>query len=103
MLNSLSRAFSAKLYHSRGDQLTQATKAGAARELFEETGMDVRKNLNRLVPVVLHGDKKSGKLPNELKSRLFYTLNVSDDDFPSTGVTPMSQEGSSLKVSEFEM
>jgi 8-oxo-dGTP pyrophosphatase MutT (NUDIX family) len=68
-------------------QLTMATKTGAARELFEETGIDVRKHLDRLNPAGLRSSPKIDKahnpiLVNEYKHRLFYFLMVTDDDFP---------------------
>lgn len=75
-------------------QLVVATKRGAARELFEETGMDVRKQLDRLNPAGLRPSAtldKSHKpvLVNEYKHRLFYFLLVSDDDFPKNGKKAM--------------
>ena len=64
-----------------------ACRAGAARELYEETGIDVRSKHDletRLLPVVLlhpHDKKKKKKLPNEYKDRFFFLLKVNDDDF----------------------
>ena len=70
-------------------QLLQAARAGAARELYEETGMDMRHQLDRLEPAALRNDvefDKHGKpiLKNELKHRLYFFLPVSDDDFWSS-------------------
>jgi len=79
---------------------------GAARELFEETGMDLRSSLDRLEPAALRAKNKvkSGSsgdevLTNEYKHRLFYFLSVKDDDFPKGGgVSPMGTEGKHLRV-----
>lgn len=71
-------------------QMTTASKRGSARELFEETGIDVRSNIERLHPAGLRisedQDKSSDPvLSNEYKNRLFYFLVVTDDDFPREG------------------
>jgi 8-oxo-dGTP pyrophosphatase MutT (NUDIX family) len=70
-------------------QLLIAARAGAARELYEETGMDLRYQLDRLEPAALRSDvafDKHGKptLNCELKHRLYFFLPVSDEDFLST-------------------
>lgn len=70
-------------------QLLLAARAGAARELYEETGMDMRYQLDRLEPASLRSDvtfDKHGKpiLKCELKHRLYFFLPVSDEDFWST-------------------
>ena len=70
------------------EQLILAGQMGAARELYEETGLDVRHALHRLHPTRLR-DQRSSKnkntntttLINEYKNRLFYTLHLTDDDF----------------------
>ena len=62
-------------------QLLLAGKMGAARELFEETSLDIRNSLERLVPTKLYKKEKKDKLSNEYKNRLFYTLKLRDDDF----------------------
>ena len=56
---------------------------GAARELFEETGLDVRKTcLDRLHPTkVVNATDEEKKTYFKLKKRLFFTLQVNDDDF----------------------
>ena len=54
---------------------------GTARELFEETGMDFRNALHRLQPTRLYAKHSPDKLPNEYKCRLFYTVDLSDEDF----------------------
>ena len=60
--------------------LMEAAKMGTARELFEETGMDVRGQLERLDPVPLHG-KHHGLVQNMLENKLYFVLNVTDEDF----------------------
>lgn len=90
----------AKVASTRDSQLLLAAKAGAARELYEETGLDVRHDLSRIEPVRLQYAFKveAGTLENEYKSRLFYVLFVNDADFCGTGVAPMSEAGSDLRV-----
>jgi 8-oxo-dGTP pyrophosphatase MutT (NUDIX family) len=81
-------------------QLLEAGKRGAARELFEETGIDVRSQLHRMEPATLREPKDGeSELANEYKHRLFYILNVANDDFLSHGETPMGTLGETLKVS----
>ena len=66
------------------NQLLVAAKMGGARELFEETGIDVRKSaLERLEAVELR-DKTDHKhsLSCELHHRLYFMMNVDDSDFP---------------------
>ena len=63
------------------EQLVLAGKLGAARELYEETGMDLRHQLDRLKPAKLFKKDKKGRVSNEYKSRLFYVLHLTDDDF----------------------
>ena len=63
-----------------------AARAGLARELFEETGIDVRGTVleeRRLQPAVLRHDNGSEtkQLVNELKHRFFFVLALTDDDF----------------------
>jgi 8-oxo-dGTP pyrophosphatase MutT (NUDIX family) len=90
----------AKLTKTRESQLLLAATVGAARELFEETGIDLRRNLHRIQPVPLHnGDEKRPELmENEYKHRLFFTVTVKDGDFPRVGVPPMDDVGKHLKV-----
>lgn len=61
------------------EQLYGAGKCGCARELFEETGMDLRRTLDRFQPLLLGPHAK--KLRNEHKDRLFYVVSVTDADF----------------------
>lgn len=81
----------AKATNNPMEQLMLAGRMGTARELFEETGMDLRNSLNRLQPSRLYSKVKNDKLMNEYKSRLFYTVNLTDDDFLN---------GASMSVSE---
>jgi 8-oxo-dGTP pyrophosphatase MutT (NUDIX family) len=67
-------------------QLYEASKLGCARELYEETTIDLRQKLDRILPMVLYNtseDKKDTRLINEYKHRIFFICEVSDDDFPS--------------------
>lgn len=87
----------AKHHPDRSGQLLQAGRSGAARELFEETGIDLRSQLDRLQPANLHRDKDD-KLLNEYKHRMFFTVSVTDADFPKHGVGPMGSETIRIKV-----
>jgi 8-oxo-dGTP pyrophosphatase MutT (NUDIX family) len=74
-------------------QLIIAAQMGAARELFEETGLDIRDHLYRLEPATLRNEittNKSGQsvMPCELKKRLYFFLPVTDDDFLSEESVP---------------
>jgi hypothetical protein len=89
-------SFIAQESDDRDTQLQSAGKRGAARELFEETGLNVQSQLDRLKPAQLGN---GGSLPNEHKDRLFFFLNVNDSDFTDDGVHPMSDQGGHLKVS----
>jgi 8-oxo-dGTP pyrophosphatase MutT (NUDIX family) len=64
------------------DHLLHACKIGAARELFEETGIDLRSSLDRLNPVHVRASNESekDKLSNEFKKRVFFSVDISDDD-----------------------
>ena len=67
--------------------LVLACKIGAARELYEETGIDLRNSLNRLQPVPLRDDnsskvnEKEDDLTCRFKHRLFFKICLTDDDF----------------------
>jgi len=62
-------------------QLQLAGQMGSARELCEETGMDLRAQLDWLQPANLRAKGKKNKLSNEFKHRLFYKVELTDDDF----------------------
>jgi len=67
-------------------QLLLAAQMGVARELWEETGIDVRNQLHRLEPAELRsemGVDSNGEsvLACELEKRIYFFLNVDDDDF----------------------
>lgn len=57
------------------EQLLIAGKKGAVRELFEETGLDLRSELHRVKPLRLK-DRS-----NIHKDRLFFVATVEDTDF----------------------
>jgi len=72
-------------------ELEIAGKMGGARELYEETGIDVRKSLDRLIPVLI-----KDKL--DYKSRLFYLLKINDKDFFSKDDLEASDKPSSFSL-----
>jgi 8-oxo-dGTP pyrophosphatase MutT (NUDIX family) len=90
-------------------QLLLAAQKGVARELFEETGMDMREQLYRLEPAALRSEEATYKdgeiiMTCEHRKRLYFFLQVTDVDFPS-GVhgingfkSPMSEAGKELLV-----
>jgi 8-oxo-dGTP pyrophosphatase MutT (NUDIX family) len=103
----------------REELLMKACKVGAARELWEETKIDIRKDLDRLEPAILRntedpandeehehgGDEEDDAttttttiLSNEYKHRLFFFLLVDDDDFPGEGDAVPMGIGKDLKV-----
>jgi 8-oxo-dGTP pyrophosphatase MutT (NUDIX family) len=98
----------ARKTHDANAQLLIAAQMGAARELYEETGIDVREKLFRLEPAALRNEltaNRNGKfiMTCELKKRLYFFLLVIDDDFPfdedaSKLTAPMTGEGSSLRL-----
>jgi hypothetical protein len=75
----------AKLSGRENVQLQIAARDGAARQLFKETGIDIREKLDRLTPAVLRMNPpvKNGQkiLKNENDNRLFYFLQVEENDF----------------------
>jgi hypothetical protein len=67
-------------------QLQIAGREGAARQLYNETGLDIRDHLDRLTPAVLRLDPPADAhgvkyLKNEYDDRMFYFLSVDEDDF----------------------
>jgi 8-oxo-dGTP pyrophosphatase MutT (NUDIX family) len=86
----LFRTLSATKAGDRDGQLLFAAKIGAARELFEETGIDVRAHLDRLVPAHLRSfDPSHQGLVNQLGHRLFFILTLINGDFTTDGVQAM--------------
>lgn len=88
--------------HRKAEQLQFAGQIGVTRELYEETGIDIRQDLSRLELAELGGKKNDAglkSLQNLYKERLFYFLRLKDADFPSSGVKPRGVEGSDLHVS----
>ncbi|KAL7526151.1 hypothetical protein ACHAWF_001650 [Thalassiosira exigua] len=65
--------------------LMLACKIGAAREIFEETGIDIRSNLDRLHPVRLH-ENSNESIFCEHKKRLFFKICLDDRDFFTDGI-----------------
>mmetsp|Transcript_34205 Transcript_34205/g.50285 ORF Transcript_34205/g.50285 Transcript_34205/m.50285 type:complete len:211 (+) Transcript_34205:128-760(+) len=72
-------------YGKNEQQLLFALRMAAARELYEETGIDVREDLERLQPAPLRSTKQenggSTLLKCEHRKRVFFTLSVDDGDF----------------------
>ncbi len=68
------------------EQFYNAARAGCAREVYEETGIDLRSRLDELLPMILHDteqtDLTGGTLINEYKSRIFFVCEIFDEDFP---------------------
>lgn len=73
--------------------LQYAGRVGAARELWEETGIHV--DPDRLQPLQLYRTETGQPhLINEFKHRLFYLLRITDADLPTEGsVAPMENSG----------
>mmetsp|Transcript_2226 Transcript_2226/g.4795 ORF Transcript_2226/g.4795 Transcript_2226/m.4795 type:complete len:294 (+) Transcript_2226:36-917(+) len=72
-------------------------KIGVARELYEETGLDIRSALDRIQPVRLR-ENSDESLFCEFKKRLFFKLCVEDSDFVGTGTQSMNPNPPSLKL-----
>ena len=67
-------------------ELVNASKFAAARELYDDIGIDIRVQLERLIPLELWKDKEDSidsEYPCELKKRVYFILNVDDTDFIS--------------------
>jgi len=71
--------------------LYEASKRGCVREIWEETGMDLRESLERVRPLWLGANDKG--LRNEHKNRLFYILELSDADFVTSAPSSSSEIG----------
>lgn len=73
------------------EELFLASRIGCAREVYEETSMDFRTQLDRFRPLVLYEPLKyqetqtkkdaNRMLINEYKHRIFFVCEVSDEDF----------------------
>lgn len=94
--------------NGKNELLVRACRHGAVRELYEETGIDLRQQLDRVQPARIRSDAATGEggiattsststnspnptipLSNEYKHRLFYVVVVNDQDFATTeGVPP---------------
>eukprot|EP01012_Entosiphon_sulcatum_P029976 TRINITY_DN3675_c0_g1_i4.p2 TRINITY_DN3675_c0_g1~~TRINITY_DN3675_c0_g1_i4.p2 ORF type:complete len:168 (+),score=28.94 TRINITY_DN3675_c0_g1_i4:24-506(+) len=74
--------------------LERACTVAAARELFEETGIDIRNALDRLIPA---RDRNGRHLI--VKDRYFYALQLSDADSIQNGLPPLSGEPFPLRLS----
>mmetsp|Transcript_18659 Transcript_18659/g.26443 ORF Transcript_18659/g.26443 Transcript_18659/m.26443 type:complete len:535 (+) Transcript_18659:98-1702(+) len=75
--------------------LAYAAKRAAARELFEETGLDFRDQLDRFEPAHLYEQpSKPDFLTFEHKHRIYFRINVNDNDFfqQKTGDARLSKD-----------
>lgn len=61
------------------DDPVLAYKVCVARELYEETGIDLRGSLDRLQPIHLRPTGHN-KFPCEYKKRIFFSAEIFDDD-----------------------
>jgi 8-oxo-dGTP pyrophosphatase MutT (NUDIX family) len=69
-------------------QLQIAAREAAARQLYERTGLDIRHDVDRFKPAILRlnppVDAKGVQyLKNEYKNKLYYFLQVDEEDFVS--------------------
>ena len=69
-------------------QLYLSARMGCAREIYEETSIDLRNDIDRLLPMILHengsGDSSTKDMCNFYKDRLFFCAQVVDQDFSSS-------------------
>ena len=91
-------------------QLQIAAREGAAREVYKSTGIDVMQHLDRLKPAVLQlnppADSEGKKpLKNEHENRLYYFLQVSEDDFAQNVSLSASsvQKYTTMTLKQFSM
>lgn len=95
----------------REKKLIHAARLAATRELYEETGINVQKELERVTPVSLRDTAVAAKeVYCEIKERLYFSLNVTDNDFFSKSkladdnyktkgyVTPMGKDDSDIML-----
>jgi 8-oxo-dGTP pyrophosphatase MutT (NUDIX family) len=79
-------------------QLQIAAREAAARQLFENTGLDIRNHVHRFKPAILRlnppVDARGVQyLKNEYNNRLYYFLQVDEDDFVT--ISEADQTGTS--------
>merc|ERR1712139_519979 len=72
----------------RVDKTDASAVEAAARELFEETGIEIRKDLTRMLPAGC------------FNSRCFFKLALGDDDSQQEGVQPLSGQPFRLLLSK---
>jgi hypothetical protein len=66
----------------------ETCRLGASRELFEETGMDMRNDLKRFEPAILHPPHDNDDIINfVLGNNCYFHLQVNDTDFFSLPVS----------------
>jgi len=75
------------------DEIDVGPDAAAARELFEETGIDIRQDLRRLTLLVFPNGTSS------FKGRAYYLLDLENEDATNGPNTPESGESFNLRLS----
>lgn len=60
--------------------MVETARIAAARELFEETGIDIRNSLDRLQPVRVREQESETELYCELDKRIFFFVSLQKDD-----------------------
>lgn len=61
--------------------ILSACQTAAGRELYEETGIDIRNNLERLKPAKLYPPGTHDELNFVLEDKCYFHLSVHDGDF----------------------
>ena len=81
--------------------LLEACKLGAARELYEETGIDIRRSLDRLEPASLTKVNSTNELECMLKNKCYFHLQLTDKDFFSSVSLRLIERLLGFKALEF--
>ena len=84
-------------------QLQIAAREAAARQLYEKTGLDIRHDVDRFKPAILRlnppVDAKGVQyLKNEYKNKLYYFLQVDEEDFVSPNAVVDDIDSSKYKL-----
>jgi hypothetical protein len=79
-------------------QLQIAAREAAARQLYEKTGLDMRQHVNRFKPAVLRLNPPvdafgAQYLKNEYDNKLYYFLQVDEEDFAKIEESEKTSEG----------
>lgn len=80
-------------------RLLTAAKLAAGRHIFEQNGIDIRKDIERLRPCEIQSDNKVNGLNCELKGVLYFCLFVRDEDFPkNVSISNYINSESAIKI-----